>query len=162
MGDAIEEAEDKVKLASVGIDPDDPNALLSEETIRNFKEMHDSLMADVYAGNSEMLNALSELENVNLSSLTGYLSDTQEFMEILAEGVDFENLNNSLGSVMDQFSKVAEAAGIMTGSVVGTTGVSVGKNKRHKRFSLPGLRQWKHIVHRRGCRPGKRKRSHAQ
>ncbi len=85
-------------------------------------------MADVYAGNSEMLNALSELENVNLSSLTGYLSDTQEFMEILAEGVDFENLNNSLGSVMDQFSKVAEAAGIMTGSVVGTTGVSVGKN----------------------------------
>lgn len=128
MGDAIEEAEDKVKLASVGIDPDDPNALLSEETIRNFKEMHDSLMADVYAGNSEMLNALSELENVNLSSLTGYLSDTQEFMEILAEGVDFENLNNSLGSVMDQFSKVAEAAGIMTGSVVGTTGVSVGKN----------------------------------
>ena len=32
----------------------------------------------------------------------------------------------------------------------------------HKRFSLPGLRQWKHIVHRRGCRPGKRKRSHAQ
>ncbi|WP_321002288.1 phage tail tape measure protein [Eisenbergiella porci] len=128
MGDAIEEAEDKVKLASVGIDPNDPNALLSEETIRNFKEMHDSLMADVYAGNSEMLNALSELENVNLSSLTGYLSDTQEFMEILAEGVDFENLNNSLGSVMDQFSKVAEAAGIMTGSVVGTTGVSVGKN----------------------------------
>lgn len=128
MGDAIEEAEDKVKLASVGIDPDDPNALLSEETIRNFKEMHDSLMADVYAGNSEMLNALSELENVNLSSLTGYLSDTQEFMEILAEGVDFENLNNSLGSVMNQFSKVAEAAGIMTGSVVGTTGVSVGKN----------------------------------
>lgn len=128
MGDAIEEAEDKVKLASVGIDPDDPNALLSEETIRNFKEMHDSLMADVYAGNSEMLNALSELENVNLSSLTGYLSDTQEFMEILAEGVDFENLNNSLGSVMDQFSKVAEAAGMMTGSVVGTTGVSVGKN----------------------------------
>ena len=128
MGDAIEEAEDKVKLASVGIDPNDPSTLLSEETIRNFKEMHDSLMADVYAGNSEMLNALSELENVNLSSLTGYLTDTQEYMEILAEGVDFENLNNSLGSVMDQFSKVAEAAGIMTGSVVGTTGVSVGKN----------------------------------
>jgi len=128
IGDAIEEAEDKVKLASLNIDPDDPNALLSEETIRNFKEMHDSLMADVYAGNSEMLNALSELENVNLSSLTGYLTDTQEYMEILAKGVDFENLNNSLGSVMDQFSKVAEAAGIMTGSVVGTTGVSVGKN----------------------------------
>lgn len=64
-------------------------------------------MADVYAGNSEMLNALSELENVNLSSLTGYLTDTQEYMEILAKGVDFENLNNSLGSVMDQFSKVA-------------------------------------------------------
>ena len=26
MGDAIEEAEDKVKLASLNIDPDDPNA----------------------------------------------------------------------------------------------------------------------------------------
>ena len=50
--------------------------------------------------------------------------------------VSYTHLDDSLSTVIDQFENVAAAAGMMTGSVIGSTGVSVGTDKNTS--SSPG------------------------
>ena len=75
-----------------------------------------------------MLSSLSDLTGIDVSALPSFLQDTQGYMDILSQGVDFANLNDSLGIVIDQFANVAAAAGQMTGSVIGSTGIQLGTN----------------------------------
>jgi len=136
LQDLKEQLELNVQLISMGISPDDISQLTSEELFEKVKEHYLGILADISSGNSQMLSSLSDLAGVDVSDLPSFLEETHGYMEKLSEGIDFANLDDSLSTVIDQFENVAAAAGMMTGSVIGSTGVSVGTDKSTK--SSPG------------------------
>ena len=136
LQDLKEQLELNVQLISMGISPDDISQLTSEELFEKVKEHYLGILADISSGNSQMLSSLSDLAGIDISALPSFLEDTHDYMEILSDGIDFANLDDSLSTVIDQFENVAAAAGMMTGSVIGSTGVSVGTDKSTK--SSPG------------------------
>ncbi|RJW31755.1 hypothetical protein DXC97_31465 [Lachnospiraceae bacterium TF09-5] len=136
LQDLKEQLELNVQLISMGISPDDISQLTSEELFEKVKEHYLGILADISSGNSQMLSSLSDLAGVDVSDLPSFLEETHGYMEKLSEGIDFANLDDSLSTVIDQFENVAAAAGMMTGSVIGSTGVSVGTDKNTS--SSPG------------------------
>lgn len=136
LQDLKEQLELNVQLISMGISPDDISQLTSEELFEKVKEHYLGILADISSGNSQMLSSLSDLAGVDVSDLPSFLEETHGYMEKLSDGIDFANLDDSLSTVIDQFENVAAAAGMMTGSVIGSTGVSVGTDKSTK--SSPG------------------------
>lgn len=123
-----EEMEMNARLLSIGISQEDIENLSNDELLEQVREKYLGILSDIYAGNKEMLSSLSDLSGIDVSALPSFLQDTQGYMDILSQGVDFANLNDSLGVVIDQFANVAAAAGQMTGSVIGSTGISMGTN----------------------------------
>lgn len=123
-----EEMEMNARLLSIGISQEDIENLSNDELLERVREKYLGILSDIYAGNKEMLSSLSDLTGIDVSALPSFLQDTQGYMDILSQGVDFANLNDSLGIVIDQFANVAAAAGQMTGSVIGSTGIHLGTN----------------------------------
>lgn len=123
-----EEMEMNARLLSIGISQEDIENLSNDELLERVREKYLGILSDIYAGNKEMLSSLSDLTGIDVSALPSFLQDTQGYMDILSQGVDFANLNDSLGIVIDQFANVAAAAGQMTGSVIGSTGIQLGTN----------------------------------
>lgn len=123
-----EEMEMNARLLSIGISQEDIENLSNDELLERVREKYLGILSDIYAGNKEMLSSLSDLTGIDVSALPSFLQDTQGYMDILSQGVDFANLNDSLGIVIDQFANVAAAAGQMTGSVIGSTGIHFGTN----------------------------------
>lgn len=117
------------RLLSIGISQEDIENLPLDELLAEVREKYLGIFADIYEGNNEMLSSLSDLAGIDISALPSFLEDTHDYMEILSDGIDFANLDDSLSTVIDQFENVAAAAGMMTGSVIGSTGVSVGTDK---------------------------------
>lgn len=131
-----EQMEMNARLLSIGISQEDIENLPLDELLAEVREKYLGIFADIYEGNNEMLSSLSDLAGIDISALPSFLEDTHDYMEILSDGIDFANLDDSLSTVIDQFENVAAAAGMMTGSVIGSTGVSVGTDKSTK--SSPG------------------------
>lgn len=131
-----EQMEMNAQLLSIGISQEDIENLPLDELLAEVREKYLGIFADIYEGNNEMLSSLSDLAGIDISALPSFLEDTHDYMEILSDGIDFANLDDSLSTVIDQFENVAAAAGMMTGSVIGSTGVSVGTDKSTK--SSPG------------------------
>lgn len=100
---------------------------MSDNEFAAFKENYLGILADIYAGNDKMISSMSELANVDMSALPGYLEETQQYIDTLSNGIDFSNLNDSLSTTITGFEDAAKAAGILTGAIVGGSGGSSGE-----------------------------------
>lgn len=116
-----EQAQFEANLRELGLSLDDV-LNMSESQFAAFKDNYLGILADIYAGNDQMISSMSELANVDMSALPGYLEETQQYIDMLNEGIDFSNLNDSLSSTITGFEDAAKAAGILTGAIVGGGG----------------------------------------
>lgn len=121
-----EQAEFEANLRELGLTLDDV-LNMSENDFAAFKENYLGILADIYAGNDKMILSMSELANVDMSALPGYLEETQQYIDTLSNGIDFSNLNDSLSTTITGFEDAAKAAGILTGAIVGGSGGSSGE-----------------------------------
>ena len=121
-----EQAEFDANLRELGLTLDDV-LNMSESQFAAFKDNYLNILSDIYSGNDQMIASMSELANVDMSALPGYLEETQQYIDMLNEGIDFSNLNDSLSSTITGFEDAAKAAGILTGAIVGGSGGSSGE-----------------------------------
>lgn len=133
-----EKAELDTLLKSVTGKGIDEVLAMTEADFNAFKEMYLSNVAEINSGNQQMLDSLSKISGVDLSTLPGYLSETAEYINMLSTGIDFSNMDESLGGVIDSFGKMAESAGHATGAIIGggftsssgSTGTSKGEGSQ--------------------------------
>lgn len=118
-----EQAQFEANLRELGLSLDDV-LNMSESQFAAFKDNYLGILADIYAGNDQMISSMSELANVDMSALPGYLEETQQYIDMLSNGIDFTNLNDSLSSTITGFENAAKAAGILTGAITGGGGSS--------------------------------------
>lgn len=118
-----EQAEFEANLRELGLSLDDV-LNMSESQFAAFKDNYLGILADIYAGNDQMISSMSDLANVDMSALPGYLEETQQYIDMLSNGIDFTNLNDSLSSTITGFEDAAKAAGILTGAITGGGGSS--------------------------------------
>ena len=116
-----EQAEFEANLRELGLSLDDV-LNMSESQFAAFKDNYLGILADIYAGNDQMISSMSDLANVDMSALPGYLEETQQYIDMLSNGIDFTNLNDSLSSTITGFENAAKAAGILTGAITGGGG----------------------------------------
>ena len=117
LQDLEEQAEFEANLRELGLTMDD--VLNKSSKFEAFKSNYLNLLTDIHAGNDQMIASLSELANVDMSALPGYLEQTQQYIDMLNEGIDFSNLSESLSSTITGFENAATAAGILTGAITG-------------------------------------------
>ena len=118
LQDLEEQAEFEANLRQLGLTLDEV-LNMSESDFEAFKNSYLNIMADIYSGNDQMIASMSELANVDMSALPGYLAETQQYIDMLNEGIDFSNLNDSLSSTVTGIEDAAKAAGILTGALLG-------------------------------------------
>ena len=118
-----EQAQFEANLRELGLSLDDV-LNMSESQFAAFKDNYLGILADIYAGNDQMISSMSDLANVDMSALPGYLEETQQYIDMLSNGIDFTNLNDSLSSTITGFEDAAKAAGILTGAITGGGGSS--------------------------------------
>lgn len=116
-----EQAQFEANLRELGLSLDDV-LNMSESQFAAFKDNYLGILADIYAGNDQMISSMSDLANVDMSALPGYLEETQQYIDMLSNGIDFTNLNDSLSSTITGFEDAAKAAGILTGAITGGVG----------------------------------------
>lgn len=131
-----EKAELDTLLKSVTGKGIDEVLAMTEADFNAFKNMYLSNVAEINSGNQQMLDSLSKISGVDLSALPGYLSETAEYINMLSTGIDFSNMDESLGGVIDSFGQMAESAGHATGAIIGggftasSTGTSKGEGSQ--------------------------------
>lgn len=131
-----EKAELDTLLKSVTGKGIDEVLAMTEADFNAFKNMYLSNVAEINSGNQQMLDSLSKISGVDLSTLPGYLSETAEYINMLSTGIDFSNMDESLGGVIDSFGQMAESAGHATGAIIGggftasSTGTSKGEGSQ--------------------------------
>lgn len=128
-----EKAELDTLLKSVTGKGIDEVLAMTEADFNAFKELYLSNVAAINSGNQQMLDSLSKISGVDLSSLPNYLGETAEYIGMLSTGIDFSNMDDSLGGVIESFGKMAESAGLATGAIIGggftsSTSGSVGSS----------------------------------
>lgn len=133
-----EKAELDTLLKSVTGKGIDEVLAMTEADFNAFKELYLSNVAAINSGNQDMLDSFSKLSGVDLSTLPNYLEETAEYINMLSTGIDFSNMDESLGGVIDSFGKMAESAGHATGAIIGggftsssgSTGTSKGEGSQ--------------------------------
>lgn len=113
-----EQAQFEANLRQLGLTIDDV-LNMSEADFEDFKNSYLGIMSDIYSGNDQMIASMSELANVDLSALPGYLEQTQQYIDMLNEGINFEALNESLSGTITGIKDAAKAAGVFTGAILG-------------------------------------------
>lgn len=113
-----EQAQFEANLRQLGLTIDDV-LNMSEADFEDFKNSYLGIMSDIYSGNDQMIASMSELANVDLSALPGYLEQTQQYIDMLNEGINFEALNESLSGTITGIEDAAKAAGVFTGAILG-------------------------------------------
>lgn len=142
LQDLEEQAEFEANLRQLGLTLDEV-LNMSESDFEAFKNSYLNIMADIYSGNDQMIASMSELANVDMSALPGYLAETQQYIDMLNEGIDFSNLNDSLSSTVTGIEDAAKAAGILTGAILGGTSEEGGEGSGNSGGAgvVPGLIQ---------------------
>lgn len=90
----------------------------SDEAFQAFKGSYLNLMSDIYAGNSQMLSSFSELSGVDMSTLNGYLAETEEYIGKLS-ALDLTNMGTALQSLSDNFGAVGDSIGGVANAISG-------------------------------------------
>lgn len=108
LAELEEQAEMEAALRQFGLTTKDV-LNMSDEAFQQFKLDYLGVLADIYAGNDQMLDSLSEVSGVDMSGLTGHLASTEEAMSKL-KALDLTDIGTALQSLGDGFADVSDKA----------------------------------------------------
>ena len=83
-------------------------------------------------GNQSFIDSLSQISGVDIGNLPDIFKETQEYIDMLGQGIDFTNLDASLSGVISGFTKIADEAGIATGAIIGGTATTSANSSGNK------------------------------
>ena len=113
LAEIEEQAKVLVLLEQMGISTNDVLSM-SESAFQGFKESYTGLLTEMYKGNDQMLESLSQVAGVDMSSLNGYLETTAQSIDDLK--------NADLSSLSDSFDDVTTSAGNTSNAINGSGG----------------------------------------
>lgn len=118
IGNLVEEAEIDEFLKNFDITRED---ILNknEDALKRISGDYLTVLADIYSGNNSMLDSLSQLTGENMHELTGYLENTQGYIDSL-NSINLDSMETALGSIATGFGNVSTAAGEATNAISGT------------------------------------------
>lgn len=105
---------------------------LTDEQFAQFKNNYLQYIAGMNQGNQSFIDSLSQISGVDIGNLPDIFKETQEYIDMLGQGIDFTALDSSLGGVIDGFTEIANNAKLATGAVIGgaaTTSANSSGNK---------------------------------
>ena len=128
-----ENAELEMNLRSLGYEGGIDEVLaLTDEQFAQFKNNYLQYIAGMNQGNQSFIDSLSQISGVDIGNLPDIFKETQEYIDMLGQGIDFTALDSSLGGVIDGFTEIANNAKLATGAVIGgaaTTSANSSGNK---------------------------------
>lgn len=128
-----ENAELEMDLRSIGYEGGIDEVLaLTDEQFAEFKNRYLQYIAGMNQGNQSFIDSLSQISGVDIGNLPDIFEETQKYIDMLGQGIDFTALDSSLGGVIDGFTEIANNAKLATGAVIGgaaTTSANSSGNK---------------------------------
>lgn len=128
-----ENAELEMNLRSLGYEGGIDEVLaLTDEQFAQFKNNYLQYIAGMNQGNQSFIDSLSQISGVDIGNLPDIFEETQKYIDMLGQGIDFTALDSSLGGVIDGFTEIANNAKLATGAVIGgaaTTSANSSGNK---------------------------------
>ena len=115
LAEIEEQAKVLVLLEQMGISTNDVLSM-SESAFQGFKESYTGLLTEMYKDNDKMLESLSKVAGVDMSSLNGYLIDAKNSIDDLK--------NADLSNLSDSFDNVTASAGNTSNAINGSGGSS--------------------------------------
>ena len=113
--DELAEIEEQAELDAIfkqlGLSTQDVLAM-SDEAFQKFKGDYLGLLLDIYAGNDQMIESIGKIANVDMSGITSYLVQTQEYINSL-NGLNLGDTASQLegtATVVDKIAKASESA----------------------------------------------------
>ena len=124
-----ENAELEMNLRSLGYEGGIDEVLaLTDEQFAQFKNNYLQYIAGMNQGNQSFIDSLSQISGVDIGNLPDIFKETQEYIDMLGQGIDFTALDSSLGGVIDGFTEIANNAKIATGAVIGGTATTAANS----------------------------------
>jgi len=128
-----ENAELEMNLRSLGYEGGIDEVLaLTDEQFAQFKNNYLQYIAGMNQGNQSFIDSLSQISGVDIGNLPDIFKETQEYIDMLGQGIDFTNLDASLSGVISGFTKIADEAGIATGAIIGGTATTSANSSGNK------------------------------
>lgn len=97
---------------------------MSSGAFEDFKQKYLGILKDMSDGNQGLMNSLSEIANIDMGKVPGYLKETQEYIDSLSN-MNVEALSESVNAVGEGFGSVAEAAGKVSSVLTGNSGTGM-------------------------------------
>ncbi|MBD5496104.1 MAG: hypothetical protein HDR12_17485 [Lachnospiraceae bacterium] len=126
LSDLQEQAEMAALLEKLGYIEED----LADADSGAFDRLRNSylgILKDMNDGNQSVLDGLSRLANIDMSSIPSFLSITQGYIDSIAN-MDVTALSDGLGNICDNFSNVADSAANAASAISGNGGTSSGNS----------------------------------
>lgn len=124
-----ENAELEMNLRSLGYEGGIDEVLaLTDEQFAQFKNNYLQYIAGMNQGNQSFIDSLSQISGVDIGNLPDIFEETQKYIDMLGQGIDFTALDSSLGGVIDGFTEIANNAKIATGAVIGGTATTAANS----------------------------------
>lgn len=128
-----ENAELEMNLRSLGYEGGIDEVLaLTDEQFAQFKNNYLQYIAGMNQGNQSFIDSLSQISGVDIGNLPDIFEETQKYIDMLGQGIDFTNLDASLSGVISGFTKIADEAGIATGAIIGGTATTSANSSGNK------------------------------
>ena len=128
-----ENAELEMNLRSLGYEGGIDEVLaLTDEQFAQFKNNYLQYIAGMNQGNQSFIDSLSQISGVDIGNLPDIFKETQEYIDMLGQGIDFTNLDASLSGVISGFTKIADEAGKATGAIIGGTATTSANSSGNK------------------------------
>lgn len=128
-----ENAELEMNLRSLGYEGGIDEVLaLTDEQFAQFKNNYLQYIAGMNQGNQSFIDSLSQISGVDIGNLPDIFKETQEYIDMLGQGIDFTALDSSLGGVIDGFTEIANNAKLATGAVIGGTATTSANSSGNK------------------------------
>jgi hypothetical protein len=128
-----ENVELEMNLRSLGYEGGIDEVLaLTDEQFAEFKNKYLQYIAGMNQGNQSFIDSLSQISGVDIGNLPDIFKETQEYIDMLGQGIDFTALDSSLGGVIDGFTEIANNAKLATGAVIGGTATTSANSSGNK------------------------------
>ena len=134
-----ENAELEMNLRSLGYEGGIDEVLaMTDEQFAEFKNKYLQYIAGMNQGNQSFIDSLSQISGVDIGNLPDIFKETQEYINMLGQGIDFTALDSSLGGVIDGFTEIANNAKVATGAVIGSAAVSTSSSSSGNKNGAQG------------------------
>lgn len=134
-----ENAELETNLRSLGYEGGIDEVLaMTDEQFAEFKNKYLQYIAGMNQGNQSFIDSLSQISGVDIGNLPDIFKETQEYINMLGQGIDFTALDSSLGGVIDGFTEIANNAKVATGAVIGSAAVSTSSSSSGNKNGAQG------------------------